>query len=207
MKKEIFLISALAAVLVTGCTVAGKNSDDNQQTIGTVIEENADVQIDDEQAAENDEQNGTIEAEGTENADGTENANGTDTNADDANAATEGSENTDASVIGSSAEFTAFGHYADMQGTEDIYSDILINKQDDGSIYVEIGIYRLTSLSGYATTTEDPMVLNFVNDDGDRKINGTIVCSENGAVFTVTESDWSLLNVGDTVDCTTILAE
>ena len=38
MKKELFLIGALAAVLISGCAVAGKNADDSNSTsIGTTI--------------------------------------------------------------------------------------------------------------------------------------------------------------------------
>lgn len=215
MKKQIFLFSALAAVLVSGCAVAGKNADstNEQIVISTEINSNTDENTDentadnsDENADENADEN--IEANVDANTDvaANENAAGqTGNSTEQTGNADEQTGSTD-DASDSEAGFNAFGHYADMQGTNEIYSDIWISELSDGSIAVEIGIFRLTTLRGVGYTTDDANVINFVSDSED-VIKGTIECSENGAVFTVTESEWSLLSVGETVECTTVVED
>lgn len=211
MKKQIFLFSALAAVLVSGCAVAGKNADstNEQIVISTEINSNTDENTD-ENTADNSDENAdeNIEANVDANTDGTTNENAagqTENSTEQTGNADEQTGNTD-DAADSEAGFNAFGHYADMQGTDEIYSDIWISELSDGSIAVEIGIFRLTTLRGVGYTTDDANVINFVSDSED-VIKGTIECSENGAVFTVTESEWSLLSVGETVECTTVVED
>ena len=91
-----------------------------------------------------------------------------------------------------------FGEYVDTQGTMEAYSSMKVNKPSDGKYKVEIAIYRLTSFEG--TATESNGELDFVADD-ERNIKGKIVIDDNdSATFTVTESDWDLLPVGDSVE-------
>lgn len=195
MKKQIFLFSALAAVLISGCAVAGNNADDtkNQTVIGTAI---------------NEEDNDTKDVQDTEDSNkddaASENVDTDDTSVADADVQNGDSDATviDNTTANSAAGFTAFGHYADMQGTEDIYSDIYITENSDKTISVEMGIFRLTNLKGEGYETEDANVLNFVgypDANTDSVIKGTLEYSDNGVVFTVTESEWSLLNAGEEV--------
>jgi len=199
MKKEIFLFSALAAVLVTGCAVSGNTASntDNQVVISTTIDEAKDEQNADGVQAD-DAKDNTDASE----ADNAENANAEADNSADGTGS-------DVEVTGSieadssSVAFTEFGHYADMQGTEDVYSDILIKENADGSIFVEMGIFRLTTLTGTGTPTADANKLEYT--DNELEIKGTIEVTESGAVFTVTESEWELITAGEVFEFPTEL--
>lgn len=87
------------------------------------------------------------------------------------------------------------GFYADTQGTMEAYSDLTIQRASDGFYEIEIGLYRLTTLSGYATLEND--VLKFVDESMNLNIKGDIIVEDESATFTITESDWENLNIGD----------
>lgn len=223
MKKELFLIGALAAVLISGCAVAGKNADDSNSTsIGTTIydENSGDAtgeQTDDENGTDEagNVENGSDESNDAETGNGVDNTssqnNSTETNNNGANAENTNTDSNNAdnnSTAGSDAvEFDVVGHYVDKQGTpDDIYSDIYITKYED-SYYAEISIFRLTTLAGTCTRTDKANVLEFTQNDDGWDVKGTIECSENGAVFTVTESGSDLLKAGEVIEFPEKMAE
>lgn len=45
------------------------------------------------------------------------------------------------------------GMYTDTQGTDSVYSELLLTKKEDGTYDLEMGLYRLTTISGTATAT------------------------------------------------------
>ena len=55
------------------------------------------------------------------------------------------------------------GIYTDKQGTSDVYSELVLALQADGTYAVEIGIYRVTGLRGTAVWEGD--TLRFTSDD------------------------------------------
>lgn len=55
------------------------------------------------------------------------------------------------------------GIYTDKQGTSDVYSELILALQADGTYAAEIGIYRLTGLKGTAVWEGD--TLRFTSDD------------------------------------------
>lgn len=55
------------------------------------------------------------------------------------------------------------GIYTDKQGTSDVYSELVLALQTDGTYAVEIGIYRVTGLKGTAVWEGD--TLRFTSDD------------------------------------------
>ncbi len=55
------------------------------------------------------------------------------------------------------------GIYTDKQGTSDVYSELVLALQADGTYAVEIGIYRVTGLKGTAVWEGD--TLRFTSDD------------------------------------------
>ena len=55
------------------------------------------------------------------------------------------------------------GIYTDKQGTSDVYSELVLALQADGTYAAEIGIYRLTGLKGTAVWEGD--TLRFTSDD------------------------------------------
>lgn len=86
------------------------------------------------------------------------------------------------------------GSYVDLQGTMEIYSDLEISKQTDGTYATTIELYRLTTLEGTAVTGENG--LEFKDDTLD--VEGKIEMKDGeGASFIVTHSTWEYLNEGD----------
>lgn len=68
------------------------------------------------------------------------------------------------------------GIYTDKQGTSDVYSQLTLALQPDGTYAVEISVYRITELEGTAVwegdilrfTSEDPYVLADISVTGSR---------------------------------------
>lgn len=85
------------------------------------------------------------------------------------------------------------GSYVDTQGTEDIYSSLLLTSQGNGAYEAEIGLYRLTTLEGTAKAEGD--ILFFTGQEP--KVKGNIRLQDGGAVFTVTESEFEYIHPGD----------
>lgn len=85
------------------------------------------------------------------------------------------------------------GFYADMQGTSDVYSELVLTYLGDGIYEATIGLYRLTTLEGKARV--DGEVLSF--EDEDFKVKGEIRFRGEGAVFTATESEFIYVKPGD----------
>lgn len=85
------------------------------------------------------------------------------------------------------------GFYVDTQGTEDIYSSLLLTSQGNGAYEAEIGLYRLTTLEGTARAEGD--TLSFTGQEP--KVKGNIRLQDGGAVFTVTESEFEYIHPGD----------
>lgn len=216
MKKEIALFGILAVILVSGCAVAEKTADtDGKQTIGTAIEETSNqnsANSDGKQDAADGQT--TVGSENDQNADGqnsdnsqnsanNQTATGSESDQDGAgNTEIDGqnTEGTAGSEQSGSAAFNYFGYYIDKQGTPDsIYSDIDISEGSDGNIEVVISIFRLTTLNCVGTCTDKANVLEVYDEE--MGVKGTVECTETSAVFTVTESEWSLLNVGDVTEC------
>ena len=88
------------------------------------------------------------------------------------------------------------GLYTDTQGTDSIYSELFLMKQGDGGYKFEMGLYRLTTISGTATANGN--VLHFTgNLGGDPLFEGDIVISGESATATFTNSTWELLKSGE----------
>ncbi|MCH5343288.1 MAG: DUF1311 domain-containing protein [Acetatifactor sp.] len=85
------------------------------------------------------------------------------------------------------------GFYADMQGTSDVYSELVLTYLGDGIYEATIGLYRLTTLEGKARV--DGEVLSF--EDEDFKVKGEIYIQDEGVVFTATESEFIYIKPGD----------
>lgn len=85
------------------------------------------------------------------------------------------------------------GSYVDTQGTEDIYSSLLLTSQGNGAYEAEIGLYRLTTLEGTAKAEGD--TLTFTGQEP--KVKGNIRFQDGGAVFTITESEFEYIHPGD----------
>lgn len=88
------------------------------------------------------------------------------------------------------------GMYTDTQGTDSVYSELLLTKQADGSYNFEMGLYRLTTISGTATANGN--VLHFVGDlGGEPLFEGDIVIEGESATATFTSSNWGLIESGE----------
>lgn len=85
------------------------------------------------------------------------------------------------------------GKYTDKQGTSDIYSELELRR--NGNAYtVAIGIYRLTTL--YGTADES---LHFASDEtAGPAVKGDITIDGDTAEITITESDFTYIEVGET---------
>lgn len=85
------------------------------------------------------------------------------------------------------------GTYTDKMGTEDIYSELILEKQQDDTYAFTMGIYRITTLEGTATGADG--TFHFVSDapivEGDIKIEGDV------AEVTITASAFEYIAVGD----------
>lgn len=83
------------------------------------------------------------------------------------------------------------GWYRDMQGTDEIYSELILSRQEEGNgLYdASIGLYRLTTLEGIAQMQEDGTLL-FIG--GPPKVQAVItIDGEQAAVeFTVSEFEY-----------------
>lgn len=85
------------------------------------------------------------------------------------------------------------GRYVDTQGTDVVYSELILSQRTDGSYEAEIGLYRLTTLSGTAVLEDDKLLF----EDNEIQVKGTIRISEGMAEFTVTESEFPYLSSGE----------
>ncbi|MBE5874245.1 MAG: hypothetical protein E7287_07545 [Lachnospiraceae bacterium] len=85
------------------------------------------------------------------------------------------------------------GTYTDKMGTEDIYSELALEKQQDGTYAFTMGIYRVTTLEGTATGADG--IFHFVSDapcvEGDITIDGEV------AEVIITASAFEYIAVGD----------
>lgn len=87
------------------------------------------------------------------------------------------------------------GRYTDKQGTPDIYSELVLNRNEDGSYTVELGIYRTTTLEG--TATEEDGILRFASDaETGPAVAGDITVSGETAEIAITASDFPHVPVG-----------
>ena len=89
---------------------------------------------------------------------------------------------------------TAFiGEYLDSDGDE---PNLEIAKGDDGTYIVQIGIFRLATLSdGIGELTADGMEFTATDPSGD-PIRGVITVEDQSAVVTFTESTWEFIETG-----------
>ena len=88
------------------------------------------------------------------------------------------------------------GMYTDTQGTDSVYSELILTKQEDGSYTFEMGLHRLTTIEGTATANGN--VLYFIGCLGDEPLfAGEIVIDGESATATFTESEWSLIESGE----------
>ncbi|MBR2403037.1 MAG: hypothetical protein IKB01_09780 [Lachnospiraceae bacterium] len=89
------------------------------------------------------------------------------------------------------------GVYTDTMGTDDIYSELILVKREDGDYNFEIGLHRLTSIGGKAIQDGDN--LHFVGIDASGEpIEGDVVISGESATATFTDSTWTYIENGDT---------
>lgn len=126
-----------------------------------------------------------------------------------------GIDENDQAYYGGLGEFADFlGTYVDTYGTTDIYSELIIQRKMSSSYAlsaspadVEIGIYRLTTLTGIGIFDYNNNSMTFHCTEEGMNINGEVTFDEfgNSATFTVTESDWDLLPVGEVVEFPTAL--
>lgn len=88
------------------------------------------------------------------------------------------------------------GMYTDTQGTDSIYSELILEKQADGSYKFEMGLHRLTTIDGIATANGN--VLHFIGYLGDEALfEGDIVIDGESATATFASSDWGLIESGE----------
>ena len=89
------------------------------------------------------------------------------------------------------------GMYTDMMGTEDIYSELILVKREDGDYNFAISLHRLTTIGGKATQDGDK--IHFVGIDASGEpIEGDVVISGESATATFTDSTWAYIENGDT---------
>ncbi len=92
-----------------------------------------------------------------------------------------------------SMESLYIGEYLDYDNNE---PNLEIAKGDDGKYIVQIGIYRLTSLSdGVGELTSEGMLFT-ATDAAGNPISGVITIDGQTATVTFTDSTWSLLENG-----------
>lgn len=88
------------------------------------------------------------------------------------------------------------GVYTDAQGTDAVYSELILVKREDGNYNFAIGLYRLTTIAGKATQNEDK--LHFVGSEGNgNAIEGDIVISGESATVTFIDDTWSHIEYSD----------
>lgn len=88
------------------------------------------------------------------------------------------------------------GIYTDTQGTDDIYSELEVKKQSDGSYLFSMGLYRLTTIEGTAKQNGNILYFNGTDASGN-PIEGYITITEEKAVATFTNSTWVYIKNGD----------
>lgn len=74
------------------------------------------------------------------------------------------------------------GIYTDKQGTSDVYSELVLALQPDGTYAAEIGIYRVTTLEGTAVWKGD--TLHFTSEDTDLEADISVTGSRAEVTFT-----------------------
>lgn len=78
------------------------------------------------------------------------------------------------------------GVYTDKQGTPDIYSELELRQNGDGTYAVTLGIYRLAEVTGTADSA-----LHFVGDaNTGLNVEGDITIDGDSAEITITQSDF-----------------
>lgn len=88
------------------------------------------------------------------------------------------------------------GMYTDTQGTDSIYSELLLIKQQNGSYDFDMGLYRLTTIHGTATANGN--VLHFIGDlGGEPLFERDIIIEGESATATFTNSTWGLIESGE----------
>lgn len=88
------------------------------------------------------------------------------------------------------------GTYTDTQGTDSIYSELILEKQEDGSYIFEMGLHRITTINGTAMANGN--VLHFIGDlGGEPLFEGKIVMEGESATATFTSSAWELIQSGE----------
>ena len=87
------------------------------------------------------------------------------------------------------------GRYTDKQGTAEVYSELELSRNEDGTYAVNLSIYRTISMVGTAEETEAGR-LRFDCHVPDIHAAGDIVIDGGTAELTITESDTYLLDPG-----------
>ncbi len=86
------------------------------------------------------------------------------------------------------------GYYVDDYDTDSVYSELYLEEAGEGAYDVEIGIYRLTTLTGTARAEGD----GYLFESAEPVVKGEISIGEEGAAFTVTESEFTYMVPGET---------
>lgn len=87
------------------------------------------------------------------------------------------------------------GIYTDKQGTSDVYSELILALQADGTYAAEIGIYRLAGLKGTAVWEGD--TLRFTSDDSYPYVLADISVTGSQAEVVFTEAGVFGIQAGD----------
>ena len=87
------------------------------------------------------------------------------------------------------------GIYTDKQGTSDVYSELVLALQADGTYAAEIGIYRLTGLKGTAVWEGD--TLRFTSDDSYPYVLADISVTGSQAEVAFTKAGFLGIQAGD----------
>ncbi len=108
----------------------------------------------------------------------------------------ESTEEPDAEPRASEEASDLSGCYRDMQGTDVIYSELILSRQEEGNgLYdASIGLYRLTTLEGIAQVQEDG-TLFFVG--GPPKVQAVITIDGEQAKVEFTVSEFMYIQPGD----------
>ncbi|MCI9587174.1 MAG: hypothetical protein HFF60_04335 [Oscillospiraceae bacterium] len=108
----------------------------------------------------------------------------------------ESTEELDAEPRASEETSDLSGWYRDLQGTDVIYSELILSRQEEGNgLYdASIGLYRLTTLEGIAQVQEDGTLL-FVG--GPPKVQAVITIDGEQAKVEFTVSEFMYIQPGD----------
>lgn len=85
------------------------------------------------------------------------------------------------------------GVYTDKQGTEDVYSELILKKSEDDTYAFTMGIYRVTTLEGIANGADGSF--RFVCEDPN--VEGDIMIEGDEAKVIITASSFEYIAVGD----------